>query len=147
MKKLIKTLCGKIRHFIRLIYGKFEQFIKFGLVGVVNTIVGYGITYLFVWWSKDLYLVGYILGFVMGTLCSYFLNNRFVFGGKASLKGLMKSYGSYTFSLLLGMGILSFQVEVLHIDEYIAPAINLLITIPLNFILNKFWVFKPTHKN
>ncbi|MEG2931919.1 MAG: GtrA family protein [Ruthenibacterium sp.] len=28
------------------------------------------------------------------------------------------------------------------VSEWIAPVINLVITIPLNFILNKFWTFK-----
>ena len=33
-------------------------------------------------------------------------------------------------------------VEVFHRSKVIAPIINLLISVPLNFIMNKFWAFK-----
>lgn len=33
-------------------------------------------------------------------------------------------------------------IEVLEINNNIAPLLNLFITIPLNFIMNKFWVYR-----
>ena len=33
-------------------------------------------------------------------------------------------------------------VQVFHISEFIAPIINLLVSVPLNFIINKFWAFR-----
>lgn len=33
-------------------------------------------------------------------------------------------------------------VQILGISKMIAPIVNLLISVPLNFIMNKFWAFK-----
>jgi putative flippase GtrA len=33
-------------------------------------------------------------------------------------------------------------INVFGISKYVAPLINLVISIPLNFIINKFWAFR-----
>ncbi len=33
-------------------------------------------------------------------------------------------------------------VDMLHISEFLAPVINLLFNVPVNFLINKFWAFK-----
>ena len=33
-------------------------------------------------------------------------------------------------------------VELLHMSKLIAPIINLLVSVPINFFMNKFWAFK-----
>lgn len=38
--------------------------------------------------------------------------------------------------------LLSLWIQVLHISEYIAPVINLVISVPVNFWINKFRAFK-----
>jgi len=42
--------------------------------------------------------------------------------------------------------LLIFWVKVLHISEFIAPILNLLISVPLNFVINKYWAFKSSKK-
>ena len=123
------------------------QFIKFGIVGVSNTILGLSIYYLFIWINKDLYQIGNIVGWLISVAWSCYWNNRFVFtqeknGWRLLLKRLGKSYISYGVSLLLSIILLYIQVEILKWSERIAPLVNLLITIPLNFIMNKYWTFK-----
>ena len=65
-------------------------------------------------------------------------------GGKRSLwKALLKTYVSYSFTGLFLNGILLvLWVRVLHISEFAAPLINLLFSVPLNFLMNKLWAFK-----
>lgn len=123
------------------------QFIKFGIVGISNTILGLSIYYLFIWINKDLYQVGNVVGWLISVAWSCYWNNRFVFaqeknGWQLLLKRLGKSYVSYGVSLLLSIILLYIQVEILKWSETIAPLINLLITIPLNFLMNKYWTFK-----
>jgi len=58
-------------------------------------------------------------------------------------KALIKTYISYSFTgLFLNSALLVLWVDVLHISEFVAPIVNLLISVPLNFIINKFWAFK-----
>jgi len=121
-----------------------RQFIKFGIVGVSNTLISLAIYYIFVFISKDLYNVGYTVGFVVSVLNAYFWNNKFVFkkSQEGNTKPLIKTFISYGSTFLLGMVLLNVMVKHFGISEYIAPIINLLITIPINFLLNKFWAFK-----
>lgn len=123
------------------------QFIKFGIVGISNTILGLSIYYLFIWINKDLYQVGNVVSWIISVAWSCYWNNRFVFaqeknGWNLLLKRLGKSYVSYGISLLLSIILLYIQVEILKWSEIIAPLVNLSITIPLNFIMNKYWTFK-----
>jgi putative flippase GtrA len=112
-------------------------------VGVSNTLISLAIYYIFVFISKDLYNVGYTVGFVVSVLNAYFWNNKFVFkkSQEGNTKPLIKTFISYGSTFLLGMVLLNVMVKHFGISEYIAPIINLLITIPINFLLNKFWVF------
>ena len=122
-----------------------KQFIKFGLVGVSNTAISLGIYYLFIYFNKDLYLLGSIVGFIISVLNSFYWNNKYVFkteGQSEWLKRLLKTYMSYGGTTILSTILLYIEVELLHINESIAPLINLAITVPLNYLVNKFWAFK-----
>lgn len=122
----------------------FAQFIKFGLVGVSNTLIGYGIYYIVIFINKDLYLIGNLLGFIVGTLNSFYWNSKYVFPKYGAAKGkiLIKTFICYGITLLLSTGILYLLVDIWSISAFVAPIINLCVTVPLNFLLNKFWAYK-----
>ncbi len=144
----------KDKHFESLkskkIYGLFVQFVKFGLVGVCNTIVMLSIYYLVLWINSDFFIVGNILGYMCGILCSYLLNSKFVFKAKDDKKhrrtSIIKVYVSYGITLLLQTLLLYAMVNFLFISEQIAPIINICITTPINFLLNKLWAFRNSDK-
>ncbi len=119
------------------------QFAKFCLVGVSNTAISLAAYYIFVMISKDLYIVGNAVGFVVSVLNSYFWNSNFVFKKKdEKAKTIIKTFLAYGTNLFIGTGLLYLLVDILGISAYIAPLLNLIITIPLNFVINKFWVMK-----
>lgn len=123
------------------------QFIKFGLVGVTNTAVSYGI-YALILWLGGHYLLASVVSFVVSVAWSFLLNNRFVFQREAGetrvwWKVLLKTYLSYGFTgLLLANALLYLWIDVLGVNEYLAFFINLIITVPTNFLLNKLWAFR-----
>jgi putative flippase GtrA len=121
-----------------------RQFIKFGIVGVSNTLISMAIYYLFVFINRDFYMLGSTVGFFVSVINAYFWNNKFVFkkSEKGNAKALIKTYVSYGSTFLLGLALLYVMVHVLGISVMIAPIIQLVVTIPLNFLLNKFWAFK-----
>ena len=50
---------------------------------------------------------------------------------------------SYAFTGLFLNSVLSILwVEIVGLPKLIAPIINLLVSVPINFLLNKFWTFK-----
>lgn len=128
-----------------------SQVIKFGMVGVLNNIICLAVYYVVVAFNAQLYLLGNVLGFLVSTMNAYLLNSRFVFrtgeqkqGGKGSL---FKTYLTYTLSLCISTGLLFLLVDILGISEKIAPIISLIVTVPLNFVLNKLWVYGNKSKN
>lgn len=123
-----------------------KQFIKFCLVGVSNTLISYGVYALCIALGAH-YLVGSIVGFVISVLNSFFWNNRFVFkqedNNRTWWKVLIKTFVSYGFTgFIVSNLLLIMWIEVFNISEFIAPIINLCVTMPLNFIMNKFWAYR-----
>ena len=143
------------KHYTDEIHESIMQFVKFGIVGVSNTVISYvlyAVTLLGLQKAglipKVDYLVAQVVAFVLSLLWSFYWNNKFVFtmeeGQSRNMwKALAKTYVSYSFTgLFLNSLLLILWVKVLGISEFIAPIINLLISVPLNFIINKFWAFK-----
>lgn len=123
------------------------QLIKFSLVGVSNTAVYLAIYYLFVWLNPNWYMAGSIIGTIISIANAFVWNERYVFTGNDKncvnrLRRLFKTYISYGGTSILSNVLLWLEVAVLQIGRNVAPIVNLLVTIPLNFVINKFWTFK-----
>jgi putative flippase GtrA len=156
------------RWFIRLIFKimhkessaaaetAFIQFVKFGIVGVTNTVISYVLyagSLLLMQRFKVLphfdYLIAQVIAFVLSVLWSFYWNNKYVFKlgdnqGRNIWRALIKTYISYSFTgLFLSSVLLIFWVRIVGLSEFLAPILNLIISVPLNFIINKFWAFKP----
>ena len=128
------------------------QFIKFGTVGAINTVLSYAIT------NGAYYLlhlheqISNIIAFVITVFISFMLNGRFVFTENKEernfWKSLLKVYASYSITgVFLTAILLYIEEELLGIPHYIATLMNFVVPIPLNFILNKFWAYKEKGKS
>jgi len=128
------------------------QFIKFGIVGFSNTVIGYIIYASLVYFNLH-YILANVIAFIISVFNSFFWNNKYVFKNETTGKrnffySLAKAYVSYAFSgIIIGNILLFFLIDVLHISKYLAPFFGLVISVPLNFILNKKWTFKPEKHN
>ena len=123
------------------------QFIKFGLVGLLNTFLSY-IIYICGIYMGFHYVVSNFFAFVITVFIGFLLNGRFVFNeNQMSIKGwifaLIKVYLSYASTVfILASFLLWIQIDVMGWSEITAPFVNLFFTVPLNFILNKLWAFR-----
>ena len=131
------------------------QFVKFGLVGAMNTAVDY-LTYLITlliftrlhWFGEKAYLVSTVLGFVVSFFNMFFWNNKYVFKKgedeqRSALASLVKLFISYSVTgMIIRPVFIYILVDIIGCPETIAPIPILLITIPLNFILSKLWAFR-----
>lgn len=130
----------------------FIQFMKFGFVGLSNTTISILTYSLFVFIGIH-YLIANILSYIVGTLNAYFWNSKYVFkvedGEKRNgLAAFIKMSISYAFTGIFLNSILSILwIEILVLSKYLAPFFNMIITIPLNYILNKFWAMRSGEKN
>lgn len=159
---LLKVLLGIFHIDVsESVFKSVVQFIKFGMVGVSNTLLSYCIYAGTVWgfqhndiFLKNGYLIAQFGAFFISATWSYCLNSYFTFRDvrKKTIRewicGLLKTFASYSFT---GLGcstlILMILVGKLQLSPYLAQAINLMIGIPLNFMLNKLWVFRNVSVN
>lgn len=131
------------------------QFVKFGLVGAMNTVLDY-LVYLisctlfehFGLFGDKAYLISTVLGFVISFLNMFYWNNKYVFKKKdgetrSALQSFVKLFLSYSVTgVVIRPTLLYVLVDILHMSNKIAPIPIMLITIPINFILSKLWAFK-----
>ena len=121
----------------------FMQFVKFCLVGVSNTAVSLCVYYIFVLIDPDLYIIGNAVGFVASVINAYFWNSKFVFKKEdEKAKTILKTFVTYGINLAIATVCLYVMVDKFNMSEFIAPIVNLVITIPINYVMNKFWVMK-----
>ena len=122
-----------------------EQFIKFLLVGCSNTVVVLVVYYIVVWIAgTKYYLLGQTIGYGVGILNSFFWNSRFVFSDARESQGkaFIKMCACYGITYLIQMGLMYVFLEWLSMSEWLAPVITIIITTPINFVLNKLLAFK-----
>lgn len=123
------------------------QFIKFGIVGTINTVLSYIITntcyYVFSLHAQ----ISNIIAFIITVFISFILNGKFVFNKNRKNRdfwhSLVKVYASYSITgLFINAILLYIEEQLIGIPHYIATLMNLIVTIPINFMLNKFWAYK-----
>ena len=132
----------------------FIQFIKFAIVGASNTFISYFVYLLslamfrhFGLFSRIDNYVSVFCSYVLSVFWSFILNYKYVFKYQVFtlsdvIRSLIKVYLSYMFTGLILSNILMFiWLEIIKISEYIAPLVNSLICVPINFVLNKYWAF------
>ena len=126
-----------------------KQFLGFCIVGVSNTIVAYliNITALKLLQQYQLswdYVIANLISFFLSVLWSFYWNSRFVFTlNENRFLALLKTYISYAVSGIFITNILSYLlIEIFGISKYLAPLFILIISVPINYFLNKKWAFR-----
>ncbi len=153
MKKIIDYCSSLLLRFLLFchipneIAQKTIQFVQFCVVGISNTLISY-IIYLIGIWLNIHYILASVIGFIVSVTNSFYWNNKYVFKAKENetrsiLGAYIKTFISYGITgLVLANILLVIWFEVFNLPEWCGPILNLVITIPLNFLLNKIWAFK-----
>ena len=129
------------------LFAKLWQFIKFGIVGVSNTLISLAVYEICIHVGLH-YVLANAIGLIISVINAYYWNNRCVFGDGEKkpfshhVKTYFKSLAAYGGTFLLDSLLLILWVEIAGIPASLAPILNLLITIPLNFLINKYWTFQ-----
>lgn len=119
-----------------------KRFIKFIIVGIINTIVGYG-TYSLLITLKINYIIANTISTIIGISCSYLLNKKITFNDiKTTKETPIKFISVYALSYILGTISLTVLVKKCNVNEYIAGFINLFITTFISWFGHKYFSFK-----
>ncbi len=121
-----------------------QQFIKFGLTGGLNTGLTYVIYLLLVHLTTP--TVAMAVGYGLTSLVGLTLNNHWVFNAHQAVRSVAwKYYATYGFTWLLSVGFTHVASTNWQLPTWLIPIGSLMLTIPLNFLLSKFWVFSQHH--
>lgn len=118
-----------------------DKFIKFGLVGIINTLITIVVFNILNFIGVN-YLLANSIGYIAGMANSYIWNNKWVFKSNSKdISTLGKFIIVNLVVLLINNGILLLLVEKLAVNKIIAQGVALVITTVLNFLGNKLWTF------
>ncbi len=119
------------------------QFVKFGIVGVSNTLLFLAVYTLLLKGFDVWYLAASAIGFIVGAVNGFLLNRRWTFRGHVgdSLTpvrwGVVQSCG-----LLLNLGLVALCVSGLGMDELVGQAVAIVVVVVVTFVANRAWTFR-----
>lgn len=123
-----------------------KQFVKFGMVGAMNTILDYGLYTFFVTLIHINYLVANALSFCVALINSFYLNRNWTFrqGGSNWRREAIKYFVVYISGLLIGEALLYIFVDRFHIHELLGKAMIVAVVLFWNYLGIRFWAFRKT---
>lgn len=120
-----------------------SRFIKFGLVGVLNTIINW-VLFILLNSMGVYYIISNIIAYSISTLNSYLWNSKWVFKytGDNVNQTTFKFITLNIIGLVLNTIILFLLVDIIKLPKIIALIIATGVVMILNYFINKLWVFK-----
>ncbi|OMF08591.1 GtrA family protein [Paenibacillus sp. FSL H7-0331] len=124
---------------------KINQTLRFILVGILNTIVGYTVYFICLNLLHFNYSISLVVSHILGVINSYYLNKKWTFNVARSSSRMILKFGLiYLCTFLLNYGILVLFVEMLKLNPLISQLISLFVTTIISFLGQKYWSFKAT---
>ena len=121
-----------------------KQFIKFSLVGLLNTAIHYGIFISLYDFLGVYHLFASGIGFCFAMTNSYVINKRWTFQSRGSdVRGeFVRFFIVNLISLSINLGSMAVLVELFLIHPPVAQFVTIGLTLAVNFLGNRFWTFK-----
>ena len=132
---------------IKELYIKYKEIIKYGIFGVLTTVINYVSYILFTrLFGIDIFISN-SLAWILSVIFAFITNKLIVFESKKfTFKIIIKEGISFTvariLSLLLDMLILYIMSDLMGISDLIVKIISNIVVIIVNYILSKFIIFK-----
>jgi len=138
--KFVSAMHEKISELFEKI--NMRQFLKFIFVGVINTVVFYGVYYGLLQLGIS-YVISLTVGNVIGIVNSYLWNKFFTF--KSKKRSMSETVKFITIAILqyfLNLLIVHLCVTILDISPELAGLIAISISVFVSYFGHKFWSFR-----
>lgn len=120
----------------------FRQIIKFGLVGIVNTVITLTIVFLLTHLFRIPYIIANVVGYVLGFINSYIMNRKWTFHSTGSVNSEAPRFVmTFIIAYLIQLCVLIFLIRVVSLREETAQLISMVIFTVVNFLGNKLFTF------
>jgi len=114
-----------------------SQFIRYVVVGVYNTALGY-LLYSFLLFILDNYTLAYFIAYLLVSIKSYLLYKKYVFKTTSKESKYLLFGLGHLIQYLMGTILLLLFVGGLGVDEYLAGFYILPFSVLFSFIYNRF---------
>jgi putative flippase GtrA len=119
------------------------QFVKFGIVGIANTLLTLGVYTVLLKVLGLYYVAASGVGFTVGTVNSFLLNRRWTFREhKGDALTPVRWFTVQGSGLLVDLGLVYVLVEGVRIGTLVGQAIAIAIVVVLTFFANRAWTFR-----
>lgn len=124
------------------------QMLRFGIVGVINTLLGLAAIYAFMWFFKCSVGTANALGYAVGLIVGFLLNARWTFKSKQSISRVFPKYSlCFAISYFLNLGVVLFMARI--VNPYLSQIFGMVTYTLVFFFASRFFVFvdKSSHKS
>ncbi len=120
------------------------SFVRFVLVGLTNTVVGYGIILLLHYGFRIEPIMANLGGYLIGAFLSYTLNRRFTFNsGRPHAEALPRFALAAAGSYLLNLVVLKLCLSVFMLPVALAQALAVSAYTIVFYLISRFLIFRP----
>jgi putative flippase GtrA len=126
VKKIIQLFCN-------------AEFIKFIIIGGINTVSGTALALLFAMHIQE--NLSMVSGYVGSLTLAYFLNTFFVFKIKPALMRYAKFCLSYVPNFIINNMVFVLLFNLMKLNKYIAILLTACVGLPVTFVCVKFFAF------
>lgn len=123
----------------------FYEFIRFSIVGVINTLVNLAVLFVLTEFFGVYYVISAVFAFIAAVTNSFVLNKTWTFKYKTK-NNLSKKYTQFfmvsIIAFIVNLLILYFLTEYLHFYYMTSQIIGIIFNLIINFLGNKLWTFK-----
>jgi len=121
----------------------FIQIVKFGIVGVLNTLLTAGTIWLLLRVLNCSDYLSNIGGYIIGLLNSFVWNRRWTFKSNTKVKDtVFKFIVTFVICYLIQLGNLYLLLHFTSVDSYVSQLLSIVVYTGFNFTLNKYYTFK-----
>ena len=114
-----------------------KEYIKFIIVGLLNT-GHYYLWYLLLYGLLDLpYLGSHIIATVISMIGSYFMNVYYTYQEKPSWKSFLLFPLTQLTNIAIQTACMYVFVDWLHLSPYLAPIATVVISVPITFVVTR----------
>lgn len=123
---------------------KFYQLIKYGVVGLINTLITWVVLSILMNVFGVSYKLSNAIGYAAGFLNSFIMNKLWTFKANqvSTIKQFVKFTAVFAVCYFIQLGLVIFMVEKLSLGENISQLIGMGFYTIIGFLFNKLFTFK-----
>ncbi|WP_155122037.1 GtrA family protein [Martelella mediterranea] len=118
-----------------------EQLLKYGLVGVMNTLITFIVIVLLSYLGFSP-VTSNVIGYACGLANSFFFNGRFTFTSTNGRKAVYRFLAGFALAYSINLAALLALTHQGDLPEMVSQAVAMLVYNVCFFLIMKFWIFE-----